>query len=88
MKKYMERNMRVKLIGVLAPYVPKKDITKIFGDEATSSFYEITSKYNITNWQEGREQRKQKLIQEWERSETRLKEESINEAKRILNGTR
>ena len=84
----MERNKRIKLLGTLAPYVPKKDIAKIFGQGATTSFYDILKTEGIPRWRDSVADRKAKMFEEWKENEKRLKEQSINEAKRILNGNR
>jgi len=84
----MERNLRKKLIATLAPYVSKTEIEGIFGKRATSSFYDIVDKENLTSVRDATSERKKRALKEWEENEARLKEQSINEAKRILNGTR
>jgi hypothetical protein len=84
----MERNLRKKLLGTLAPYVPKKDIAKIFGQGATTAFYDILKTEGIPRWRDSVADRKAKILKDWKKNEERLKEESINEAKRILNGSR
>ena len=84
----MERKIREKILGTLAPYVPKSEIEEVFGSGAITAFYDVLKTEGIPKYKESRRARRDKMLEDWKENEERLKEESINEAKRILNGTR
>ena len=96
----MKSEIKQKVIEIIAPYVSPAEIEKVFGIKY-QTIYHYADKYQIPKWRASRSERKAQALDplmnefaerklaalnNFEETEKQLKEESINEAKRLING--
>ena len=88
--KPIHSDTKAKIIEITAPYVPTKDIEENFGIDRQSVYY-YCRKHSIPKHRGSKAIRKKEAIQEaineFDTVEEQLKRESIQEAKRLLNGS-
>ena len=81
----MKSEIKQKVIEIVAPYVPPAEIEKHFGIKY-QTLYHFCDKNQIPKWRISRSKRKEAVLNHFNEREQQMKEESINEAKRLING--
>ena len=88
--KPIHSELKAKITAITAPYVPTKDIEENFGIDKQSIYY-YCKRDSIPKHRKSKANRRKEAIEiainEFESIEEQLKRESIQEAKRLLNGT-
>jgi DNA invertase Pin-like site-specific DNA recombinase len=81
----MKQEIKQKVIEIVAPYVSPSEIEEHFGIKY-QTIYHYCNKHHIPKWRSSRSQRKSEMLKHFHETEKQMKDESINEAKRLING--
>tara|TARA_Y100000310_G_scaffold62659_1_gene57971 strand:- start:571 stop:822 length:252 start_codon:yes stop_codon:yes gene_type:complete len=82
----LNKLIKAKIVEIMAPYVPPAEIEKHFGIKY-QTVYHYCDKHQIPKWRTSYSKRKAEMLNHFKDTEQQLKEESINEAKRLINGS-
>ena len=81
----MNKLIKAKIVEIMAPYVPPKEIEEHFGIKY-QTVYHYCDKHQIPKWRTSYSKRKAEALETFRNNENTTKELCIKEAKRVRDG--